>query len=1297
MTQKVQLVVNKATPVVTWAAPGAITYGTALSATQLDAGASVAGTFTYNPAASTVLTAGTQTLSVTFTPFDTANYNPVTQTVQLVVNKATPAVTWATPGAITYGTALSATQLDAGASVAGTFTYAQPGGTVLTAGTHTLSVSFTPTDTANYNTVTQTVQIVVSPVTPTVSWATPAGITYGTALSAAQLNASASVAGTFVYDPAPGTVPTAGTQTLSVTFFPNDAIDYTTVSTSVQLAVARATPVITWNNPSAITYGTALSGAQLNARANVLGTFAYSPAAGTVLGAGTQTLSTTFTPTDTADYDPATQTAQLVVNPAILTVTANPATKVFNTPNPSFTYTLGGFVNGDSAGVVSGSPSLSSTATTASPVGAYPITAALGSLSAANYTFNFVSGTLTVTLTPPGGTSVFVLSPSAAGAVSVSGSAQLTTVASGPLDVNSRSSSALAVSGTAQVSAGSIQVVGGVQKGSGARISPNPITGTGTFGDPLVNLPVPDASAYNLTAKGAVSVSGNNSLSISQGIYTQVSVSGSGKLTMGPGIYVIAGGGFSVTGNGSVSGNGVVIYNAGSNYLGSSNTPGVVNISGNGTVSLTAPTSGAYAGILIFQSRDNTNTVALSGNGITGSAGAIYAPAAALTISGSGRFNGSIVANTLSLCGNAIAQLTAADGVTAVYSPAQVRTAYGVNNLSLDGTGQTIAVVDAYDNPAISQALDAFDAQFALTDSGSALDQLYGPASSFLTVVNQRGDVMSPPATDPAGVGADNWEMESALDVEWAHAAAPGAKIVLVEADSQSLSDLMTAARTAAGLPGVSVVSMSWGFVEGVDVLAADEAAYDDYLTTPAGHQGVTFVASTGDYGAAVPLYPATSPNVVAVGGTSLILNADNSYSNEVGWGSYSNALGLFLGSGGGLSQFEAEPAFQQGVQSTGSRTGPDVSLLADPATGAWIADPYNLSGDDPWEMVGGTSLSAPAWGSLFALVDQGRAASGKATLGSAGPTEAQAALYGLNRADFHDITSGSNGYSAGPGYDLVSGLGSPVTDLLVADLVAFADGPPSATPVAPIAPAGLVPSSDLGSVDGAVEALARAAALRVFSAASVGARVGGPASAIAFEEATPGTAVRTPPAVPGRGAFAGGSGASAPIDARARPGDVTEFGLNVAVEAAALTGRAVAPEAGRRNGSSPGAGGAPAWSAVLLDAPSAMGLVPALMAGALRPEMPVDGATDVLFGGAGDDLLVGGEGHDLLVGGYAPIGPEAAPNSRPEDDAWGPPWFGDPDAYFVRMGQGDEGASTGSDDTGVADRMPAEEGSAGR
>src|SRR5206468_2218817 len=194
---------------------------TPLSATQLNATAIVPGSFVYSPALGTVLNAGAaQTLSVTFTPTDTANYTAATKTVSIDVTKATPTITWPAPTAITYGTSLSATQLDATANVQGTFVYNPPLTTVLNAGAEqTLSVTFTPTDAANYTTATATVTIDVTKATPTITWAPPAAITYGTALSATQLDATASVPGAFVYSPALGTVVNAGTaQTLSVTF-----------------------------------------------------------------------------------------------------------------------------------------------------------------------------------------------------------------------------------------------------------------------------------------------------------------------------------------------------------------------------------------------------------------------------------------------------------------------------------------------------------------------------------------------------------------------------------------------------------------------------------------------------------------------------------------------------------------------------------------------------------------------------------------------------------------------------------------------------------------------------------------------------------------------------------------------------------------------------------------------------------------------------------------------------------------------------------------------------------------------
>jgi sugar lactone lactonase YvrE len=315
-TQTVSITVTQATPTIAWATPAAIPYGTALSATQLDASSTVAGTLSYSPAAGTLLTAGSQTLTATFTPTDTVDYTTATATVNLTVTKATPTISWATPAAIPYGTALSATQLDASSTVAGTLSYSPAAGTLLTAGSQTLTATFMPTDTVDYTTATASVNLTVTKATPTISWATPTAIPYGTALSATQLDATSNVAGTFTYSPAAGTVLAAGSQTLTTTFTPTDTVDYTTATASVNLAVNKAAPTITWVTPAAIAYGTALSATQLDATSNVAGTFTYSPAAGTVLAAGSQTLTTTFTPTDTVDYTTATATVVLTVNPA---------------------------------------------------------------------------------------------------------------------------------------------------------------------------------------------------------------------------------------------------------------------------------------------------------------------------------------------------------------------------------------------------------------------------------------------------------------------------------------------------------------------------------------------------------------------------------------------------------------------------------------------------------------------------------------------------------------------------------------------------------------------------------------------------------------------------------------------------------------------------------------------------------------------------------------------------------------------------------------------------------------------
>ncbi len=321
---------GQASPTLTWTPPAPIVYGTALSSAQLNATASVDGTFAYSPPAGTVLSAGTQTLSVVFTPTDTVDYLPASATVNITVNPALPTITWATPAAIAYGTALSPAQLNATASAPGTLTYTPPAGTVLSPSTQTLSVTFTPTDTTDYLSASKSVSITVNKASPTITWAPPAAIVYGTALSSTQLDATASVPGTFVYTPVTGTVLSAGTQTLSVAFTPTDATDYQTASATVSITVTQPVTTITWAPPAAIVYGTALSSMQLNATASVPGTFAYSPSAGTVLPAGTQTLSVTFTPTDTKDYLSASMTVSVTVNKALPTITwATPAPIAF--------------------------------------------------------------------------------------------------------------------------------------------------------------------------------------------------------------------------------------------------------------------------------------------------------------------------------------------------------------------------------------------------------------------------------------------------------------------------------------------------------------------------------------------------------------------------------------------------------------------------------------------------------------------------------------------------------------------------------------------------------------------------------------------------------------------------------------------------------------------------------------------------------------------------------------------------------------------------------------------------------
>jgi hypothetical protein len=189
-------------------------------------------------------------------------------------------------------------------------------------------------------------------------------------------------------------------------------------------------------------------------------------------------------------------------------------------------------------------------------------------------------------------------------------------------------------------------------------------------------------------------------------------------------------------------------------------------------------------------------------------------------------------------------------------------------------------------------------------------------------------------------------------------------------------------------------------------------------------------------------LYPAFSPNVLAVGGTTLSIRADGSYGGESGW---SNG-------GGGTSIFEAQPADQRGVPATGRRMIPDVAFDADPQTGASVYDSYDdTNGDGPWMRTGGTSLATPGWAALIAIADQGRRSAGGTALD--GASQVLPALYALPAADFHDVTTGGNNvFRAGPGYDQSTGLGTPVAGLLapalayydLAPWLGISSGPPA-------------------------------------------------------------------------------------------------------------------------------------------------------------------------------------------------------------------------------------------------------------
>jgi subtilisin family serine protease len=222
---------------------------------------------------------------------------------KLLSSKEVPVITWPTPDPISYGTSLSEGQLNASATIPGSFNYNPQAGTLLEPGTHFLLTTFTPTDTDAYLGTDKTVALTVEKRVPDIDWPVPAPIVYGTKLSAEQLNATADTAGTFLYTPAQGTLLNAGTQSLKATFIPTDNSHYITTDKTISLTVEKAVPLVLWPELSPILQGSPLSANELNATANIPGIFTYDPTLGTVLPLGTHILTAAFTPEDSTNYE----------------------------------------------------------------------------------------------------------------------------------------------------------------------------------------------------------------------------------------------------------------------------------------------------------------------------------------------------------------------------------------------------------------------------------------------------------------------------------------------------------------------------------------------------------------------------------------------------------------------------------------------------------------------------------------------------------------------------------------------------------------------------------------------------------------------------------------------------------------------------------------------------------------------------------------------------------------------------------------------------------------------------------
>ncbi len=354
-------------------------------------------------------------------------------------------------------------------------------------------------------------------------------------------------------------------------------------------------------------------------------------------------------------------------------------------------------------------------------------------------------------------------------------------------------------------------------------------------------------------------------------------------------------------------------------------------------------------------------------------------------------------------------------GIGGTISPSDLHTHYNLPAISqLSGINQTIAIVDAPGSATIANDLNTFSSYYKL------------PLCNTGNPCFQKIDLSN-------GAVNSSWAVEIGLDVEWAHAMAPAAKILLVIAKSSSAADLMAAVQTAASQPGVVAVSMSWGAGEmSTETTAGYDGVFKLYQA-----RGITFLAASGDAGdnGKNQSWPATSPYVTAVGGTSiksLLASSAPTASTEVTW----------IDSGGGTSMVEVMPSYQTSylagsailTASKGKRVFPDVSYNADPN-----ASPIGVYAEGGWYAVGGTSAGAPQWGAIIALIANQRQTAGKTTLqnligSTAGGFNGLLYQTKLDSTGFFDITAGSDDTAttacalcaASKGYDEATGLGVP-------------------------------------------------------------------------------------------------------------------------------------------------------------------------------------------------------------------------------------------------------------------------------